>query len=68
MHNTIKYLEEEQLEGLTEDFNDFVHHMSNLDDTLAFWSGFVLNECIYAIHSTVFEHTKWELETENGSH
>ena len=29
---------EDQLEGIMEDFSDFISHMSSLDDTWAFWS------------------------------
>ena len=42
---------DEQLEGLTGDFSAFVSHMSSTDDTWAFWSGFVLTECVPYVFS-----------------
>ena len=57
----VKSLDEE-LEGLTEDFNAFVSHMSSTDDTWAFWSGFVLTDCMpYILLFLSIRSGNWKL-------
>ena len=53
---------EDELEGITEDFSDFVSHMSSMDDTWAFWYGFVFRDCMpYILLFLSIRSRKWKL-------
>ena len=63
-HKAITCIVKSLDEGLMEDFNAFISHMSSTDDTWAFWSGFVFTDFMpYVLLFLSIRSGNWKLRT-----